>query len=97
MNGPLRSLAVTSPCCGAARQSCRWCIAQHSRNLNDGNAESICNLLRMNVTLFGYTLIETAKINNVDPQAWMPEVLDPIADHKITRLDELVLWRYAQL
>jgi transposase len=54
----------------------------------------------MNVTLFGYTLIETAKINNVDPQAWMPEVLevlDPIADHKITRLDELVLWRYAQL
>ena len=59
--------------------------------------ESICNLLRMNVTLFGYTLIETAKINNVDPQAWMPEVLDPIADHKITRLDELVLWRYAQL
>ncbi|WP_299751543.1 transposase domain-containing protein [uncultured Boseongicola sp.] len=54
-------------------------------------------LLRMNVTLFGYTLIEAAKINNVDPQAWMPEVLDPIADHKITRLDELVLWRYAQL
>lgn len=39
-------------------------------------------LLRMNVTLFGYSLIEAAKINNVDPQAWMPEVLDPIADHK---------------
>jgi hypothetical protein len=43
-----------------------------------------------------YTLIETAKLNKVDPQAWLTHVLATIADHKITRLDELMPWRYAQ-
>ena len=43
-----------------------------------------------------YTLIETAKLNSVDPQAWLTDVLGRIADHKITRLDELMPWRYAQ-
>ncbi len=42
-----------------------------------------------------FTLIETAKLNNVDPQAWLTWGLAQIADHKITRLDELLLWRYA--
>ena len=42
-----------------------------------------------------YTLIETAKLNKVDPQAWLTWVLARIADHKITRLDELMPWRYA--
>jgi transposase len=42
-----------------------------------------------------YTLIESAKLNGVDPQAWLTNVLDRIADHKITRLDELLPWRYA--
>jgi transposase len=43
-----------------------------------------------------YTLIETAKLNGVDPQAWLTDVLGRIADHKITRIDELMPWRYAQ-
>ena len=42
-----------------------------------------------------YTLIETAKLNAVDPQAWLTDVLSRIADHKINRLDELMPWRYA--
>src|SRR6056297_3606406 len=42
-----------------------------------------------------FTLIETAKLNTVDPQAWLTWVLAQIADHKITRLDELMPWRYA--
>ncbi len=41
-----------------------------------------------------YTLIETAKLNGVDPQAWLTDVLGRIADHKITRLDELMPWCY---
>lgn len=40
-----------------------------------------------------YTLIETAKLNGVDPQAWLTWVLAKIAEHKITRLDELLPWR----
>lgn len=42
-----------------------------------------------------YTLIETAKLNGVDPQVWLTWVLARIADHKITRIDELLPWRYA--
>jgi transposase len=42
-----------------------------------------------------FTLIETAKLNNVDPQAWLTWVLGQIADYKITRLAELLPWRYA--
>ena len=42
-----------------------------------------------------YTLIETVKLNSVDPQAWLTNVLARIADHKITRIDELMLWSYA--
>jgi transposase len=43
-----------------------------------------------------YTLIETAKLSGVDPQAWLTNVLGRIADHKITKLDELMPWSYAQ-
>ena len=43
-----------------------------------------------------YTLIETAKLNGIDPQACLTDVLGRIADHKITRLDEFTPWRYAQ-
>ena len=42
-----------------------------------------------------YTLIETAKLNGVDPQAWLTDVLGRIADHKNPRIDELLPWRYA--
>ena len=42
-----------------------------------------------------YSLIETAKLNGVDPQAWLTDILGRIADHKITRIDELLPWSYA--
>jgi len=42
-----------------------------------------------------YTLIETAKLNGIDPQAWLTDVLSRIADHKINRIDELLPWFYA--
>jgi transposase len=43
-----------------------------------------------------YTLIETAKLNGVDPQAWLTDVLDRISDHRVNRIDELLPWRYAE-
>jgi len=42
-----------------------------------------------------YTLIETAKLSGVDPQAWLTGVLTCIADHKINRIDELLPWNMA--
>ena len=41
-----------------------------------------------------FTLIETAKLNGVDPQAWLTDTLGRIADHKINRIDELLPWNY---
>lgn len=41
-----------------------------------------------------FTLIETAKLNNVDPQAWLTWVLERIADHKINKIDELLPWNW---
>ena len=43
-----------------------------------------------------YTLIETAKLNGVDPQAWLTDILARIADHKITRLGELMPWSFTR-
>ncbi len=40
------------------------------------------------------TIIETAKMNGLDPQAYLADVLDRIHDHKIKRLDELLPWNW---
>jgi transposase len=43
-----------------------------------------------------YSLIVTAKMNDVDPQAWLADVLSRIAEHPALRLDELLPWQWAQ-
>jgi hypothetical protein len=40
------------------------------------------------------TLIMTAKLNDVDPQAWLTDVLARIATHPAHRLDELLPWHW---
>jgi transposase len=41
-----------------------------------------------------YTLIQTCKLNNVDPQAWFADVLARIPDHKIPDLAALLPWNW---
>jgi transposase len=41
-----------------------------------------------------YTLIGTAKLNDVDPQAWLADVLGRIAETPTSRLDELLPWNW---
>jgi transposase len=41
-----------------------------------------------------YTLIETAKLNGVDPQAWLADVLARLPDHPVKRINELLPWRW---
>lgn len=43
-----------------------------------------------------YGLIVTAKMNGVDPQAWLADVLTHIAAHPAHRLDELLPWNWRQ-
>ena len=41
-----------------------------------------------------YSLIVSAKMNDIDPQAWLAHVLANIAQHPVSRLDELLPWNW---
>ena len=41
-----------------------------------------------------YTLIQTCRLNDVDPQAWLADVLARIADHPVQRIDALLPWNW---
>src|SRR5882672_3820742 len=41
-----------------------------------------------------FTLIETAKLNNVDPQTWLADVLCRINDHPAAKLNQLLPWHW---
>jgi len=41
-----------------------------------------------------YTLIQTAKLNDVDPQAWLADVLARLQDHPAKRIAELLPWNW---
>jgi transposase len=43
---------------------------------------------------FMYSLIVTAKLNDIDPQAWLANVLARIAEHPSHRLAELLPWNW---
>jgi len=41
-----------------------------------------------------YTLIETAKMNGLDPEAYLRDIIARIADHPINRIAELLPWNW---
>ena len=41
-----------------------------------------------------FSLIQTCRLNDVDPQAWLADVLARIADHPANRLSELLPWNW---
>lgn len=42
-----------------------------------------------------YTLIGTAKLSDIDPQAWLADVLERIADLPVSRLPQLLPWNWS--
>ena len=53
---------------------------------SDGGGESAAAI---------YTLLGTARFNGVDPERWLREVLNRIADHPLGRIEELLPWNMA--
>ena len=53
---------------------------------SDGGGESAAAI---------YTLLGTARLNGVDPERWLREVLARIADHPLSRIEELLPWNMA--
>ena len=43
-----------------------------------------------------YTLVETAKMNGINPQAYLTDVLERIAEHPIHQIDALLPWFWTQ-
>jgi transposase len=41
-----------------------------------------------------YTLMETCKLNDVDPRAWLADVLSRLPDHSANRIEELLPWNW---
>jgi len=41
-----------------------------------------------------YTILQTAVLNGLDPEAYLRDVLAHIADHPINRIDQLLPWRW---
>jgi hypothetical protein len=43
-----------------------------------------------------YALVETARLNDVNPEAWLDDVISRIADHPNTKIDELLPWKWTR-
>lgn len=75
----------------------------HSNNAAERELRAVA-VGRKNWTLAGsdeggrraaiYSLIATAKLNDVDPQAWLADVLARLPDHSAKRIHELMPWNW---
>ena len=92
--GGIRTHVINAPCQGApnnAAERALRCIAVGRKNWtfcgSDRGGQRAAAM---------YTLIATAKLNNIDPEAWLADVLRRISDHPASRLHELLPWNWSK-
>ena len=68
--------------CGGPHKRKNWTFAG-----SDSGGESAATM---------YTIIETAKLNGLDPEAYLRHVIARIADHPAKRIGELLPWNVKQ-
>ena len=74
----------------------RYCPCVHGSLLMVGVAKRMLTA-DMDVALLNamiYTIIETAKLNDLEPHRYLSDVLGRIADHPNHRIGELLPWRW---
>jgi IS66 C-terminal element len=88
-----RPEAVSAPLAAGACPS----RGSFERGLRSGEDEMQTSYLRgvlFCLVAVMFTLIQTAKLNGIDPQAWLADVLARINDHNVQRLDQLLPWNW---
>ncbi len=60
---------------------------QHNGNVSDAGGQRAACI---------YTLVETAKMNGINPQAYLTDILGRIAEHPIHQIDALLPWFWTQ-
>jgi transposase len=91
MNASRKSgVAGTIPFNNAAERAMRPLALGRKNYLFAGSDEGGCRAAII------YTLIETARLNDVDPEAWLGDVISRIADHPNTKIDELLPWKWTR-
>jgi transposase len=89
----LTTISSKSPLAGAIR----YALTRKERlrpYLDNGILELDNNAAERGMHAIAYTLIETAKLNAVNPQARLAETRARIPDCKITKLDDLLPWQW---
>ena len=75
------------------RRSTTLSIAGNSSRASSTTATSVFRIARLNAACV-YTLIETCKLNHVDPHAWLTFVLAKLPIHLAKKIDELPPWNW---
>ena len=81
----------------AAADAVRRLRRCHGRRLSA--ARTICSPVRIpaaSAPRRSNTLVESAKLNGVDPEAYLRDILGRIADHPIKRIGDLLPWNVAK-
>src|SRR5262249_26987489 len=82
---PRRWPTVHDQQCGRARVACR---GRRTPQLDRGSDEGGKRAAAI------YTLVASAKLNNVDPQAWLADVLARMPDYPAKRIGDLLPWNW---